>query len=417
MRKIISILIGVCFVNTSFDVYAGQVGKALEVKVMAYGKLEAAQTRKQIAHNDGISMREMLETVTDGGLVVKFVDDTILTLGGNSRLTVNELVYNPVSKDGKSVIKLGEGVFYYVSGKLRRENITIETPVASIGIRGTKLLIKNLPSKLGGSLETTIGVISGRAIVTNRVSGRRVNLGIGSLVKATRSGSNTIKTLDKIEAVDPFVVPRAAEGAKKELDEKVEKLQKATTELVSGPNSAVAQKEIEKLENEISSARQISSIMDAKSLLTAKNANSNGRNIKAVQPNPDEKNDKNKEEEPSDKTIKSTAIPVPQNKSKNLEETNTKKVINSDSTTTKLGGPRKNRGDRRSAGNENKVKPSTNKTLTKTLSVPDGTRLRVPLKAGLNSGKRRLSKPGLKPGVAKSAATTAAKTAWCSCSL
>ena len=44
MRKIISILIGVCFVNTSFDAYAGQVGKALEVKVMAYGKLEAAQT-------------------------------------------------------------------------------------------------------------------------------------------------------------------------------------------------------------------------------------------------------------------------------------------------------------------------------------------------------------------------------------
>ena len=151
--------------------------------------------------------------------VVKFVDDTILTLGGNSRLVVNELVYNPVSKDGKSVIKLGEGVFYYVSGKLRRENITIETPVASIGIRGTKLLIKNLPSKVGGSLETTIGVISGRAIVTNRVSGRRVNLGIGSLVKATRSGSNTIKTLDKIEALDPFVVPKAAEGAKKELEE------------------------------------------------------------------------------------------------------------------------------------------------------------------------------------------------------
>ena len=119
-----------------------------------------------------------------------------------------------------------------------------------------------------------------------------------------------------------------------------------------------------------------------------------------MQPNPDEKNDKNKEEEPSDKKIKSTAIPVPQNKSKNPEETNTKKVINSDSTSTKLGGLPKNRGDRRSAGNENKVKPSTSKTLTKTLRVPDGTRLRVPLKAGLNSGKRRLSKPGLKPGIA-----------------
>ena len=71
-----------------------------------------------------------------------------------------------------------------------------------------------------------MSVISGRAIVTDRVSGRRVNLGIGSLVKATRSGSNTIKTLDKIEALDPFVVPKAAEGAKKELDEKVEKLHK-----------------------------------------------------------------------------------------------------------------------------------------------------------------------------------------------
>ena len=290
MRKIISILIGVCFINTAFDAYAGQVGNALEVKVLAYGKMEADQNRKQITQNDGILMRQMLETVPDGGLVVKFVDDTTLTLGGNSRLTVNELVYNPISKDGKSVIKLGKGVFYYVSGKLRRENITIETPVASIGIRGTKLLIKNLPSKVGGSLETTIGVISGRAIVTNRVSGRRVNLVTGTLVKAARSGSNTVKTLDKIQAIDPFVVPKAAEGAKKELDEKVEKLQKATSELASGSDKISAQKEIEKLENEISSARQISTIMETKSLLTSKNTKSNRSNIKTVQPNSNEKN-------------------------------------------------------------------------------------------------------------------------------
>ena len=75
MRKIISILIGVCFIYTAFDAYAGQVGNALEVKVLAYGKMEADQNRKQITQNDGILMRQMLETVPDGGLVVKFVDE------------------------------------------------------------------------------------------------------------------------------------------------------------------------------------------------------------------------------------------------------------------------------------------------------------------------------------------------------
>ncbi len=76
------------------------------------------------------------------GLVM--ADDSTLSLGPNSELVLKDYVFNP--KEGKFsfVTKMAKGTFSYLSGiigKLAPDSIRMEMPVATIAVRGTKLLV------------------------------------------------------------------------------------------------------------------------------------------------------------------------------------------------------------------------------------------------------------------------------------
>ncbi|MDR3580933.1 MAG: FecR family protein [Oryzomonas sp.] len=71
-------------------------------------------------------------------------DDSTLALGPNSELALKDYIFNP--KEGKFsfVTRMAKGTFSYLSGiigKLSPGSIRIETPEATIAVRGTKLLV------------------------------------------------------------------------------------------------------------------------------------------------------------------------------------------------------------------------------------------------------------------------------------
>jgi hypothetical protein len=76
---------------------------------------------------------------------VTFIDNTTLSLGENSRITLTKVVFNPDKGDFAFVTYLLRGTFMFVSGsiaKLRPEAVNILTPTATIGIRGTRFLVE-----------------------------------------------------------------------------------------------------------------------------------------------------------------------------------------------------------------------------------------------------------------------------------
>ncbi|MCK5167854.1 MAG: FecR domain-containing protein, partial [Rhodospirillaceae bacterium] len=85
---------------------------------------------------DMVGAGEILSTGKNSSMTVKFMDSTIMTLGSDAEVEVDELVFNPngKAKDNHIVISLAEGTYYYVSGKIKKENVTILTPTATIGI-------------------------------------------------------------------------------------------------------------------------------------------------------------------------------------------------------------------------------------------------------------------------------------------
>ena len=143
---------------------AGEIGNVHLVKVWALGT-PAGGAQQPLYRADELFADELVETVEDGALHIRFLDNTKLRLGSASKVTLDSFVYDPATSAGELTADLGEGVFRFITGKLNNEGIEIRTPVAVIGVRGTDFIASVTSSFL------IVAVISGIVIVTPRVAG------------------------------------------------------------------------------------------------------------------------------------------------------------------------------------------------------------------------------------------------------
>jgi len=98
-----------------------------------------------VALGDPIELMDELRTGPDGSVGITFEDETLLSLGPDSAMVIDDMVYAPASGDAAFSANLLGGSLSYVSGgiaKLRPENVRLSTPTATIGIRGTALAIR-----------------------------------------------------------------------------------------------------------------------------------------------------------------------------------------------------------------------------------------------------------------------------------
>ena len=107
--------------------------------VVRQGQTLSAKIGFEIWEND------TLRTGPDGSIGVVFNDDTLLSLGPGSVLAIDEYVFTPNQGKFSIVLRMLKGTAAYQSGlisKLAPESAHFETPSASIGIRGTKFVVK-----------------------------------------------------------------------------------------------------------------------------------------------------------------------------------------------------------------------------------------------------------------------------------
>ena len=142
---------------------AGEIGNVHLVKVWAYGT-PTGGSQQPLYRADDLFADELVETVEDGALHIRFLDNTKLRLGSSSMVTLDTFVYDPSTSAGELTADLGEGVFRFITGKLNNEGIEIRTPVAVIGVRGTDFIV------LVTSISTIVAVLSGSITITPRVA-------------------------------------------------------------------------------------------------------------------------------------------------------------------------------------------------------------------------------------------------------
>jgi hypothetical protein len=86
-----------------------------------------------------------LKTGVQSSLGVTFKDETVMSFGPDTELTVDEYLYAPSQGKLKLGSKLAKGSLNYISGviaKLQPDAVTVTTPTGTIGVRGTHFAIK-----------------------------------------------------------------------------------------------------------------------------------------------------------------------------------------------------------------------------------------------------------------------------------
>jgi hypothetical protein len=60
-------------------------------------------------------------------------------------MSIESFLFNPVNKELSFIARMIHGTFSFITGqiaKLAPERVTFETPDATLGVRGTKFLVK-----------------------------------------------------------------------------------------------------------------------------------------------------------------------------------------------------------------------------------------------------------------------------------
>lgn len=87
-----------------------------------------------------VEMNDAVRT-TQGKVGITFEDDTRVQINENSRLVIDDFVYDPNGKKGgKLAVNIAQGTVRYASGQIAKNNpqaVAVNTPVATIGVRGT----------------------------------------------------------------------------------------------------------------------------------------------------------------------------------------------------------------------------------------------------------------------------------------
>lgn len=88
---------------------------------------------------------DILETGADGAIGIVLADETTLSMGADGLMALDEMIYDPESQEGSLSMMAFKGLYTVVSGMVSKTDpdaMVINTPVGSIGIRGTQIGIE-----------------------------------------------------------------------------------------------------------------------------------------------------------------------------------------------------------------------------------------------------------------------------------
>jgi fibronectin-binding autotransporter adhesin len=104
-------------------------------------------------NGDNVEKGDVLQSGSDSTLGITFVDGTVFGLSSNARMVLNEMVYDPNGSNNSSLMSLVAGTISFVAGQTAKHgDMKIDTPVATMGIRGTAVLVQidfSIPGQSG----------------------------------------------------------------------------------------------------------------------------------------------------------------------------------------------------------------------------------------------------------------------------
>jgi len=134
-----------------------------------------------------IPLNAHITTGPDGRFQLLLLDETIITLGPNSDMVLDEFVYDPNTSVGKIIASLAKGTFRFVTGKIAHrnpDNIKLKIPVGDLGFRGTDVETEVSPDGSG-----SVKLFAGQVGINEYKTGALLLLNPGEMVTFTADGT------------------------------------------------------------------------------------------------------------------------------------------------------------------------------------------------------------------------------------
>ena len=172
-KKILIILVFLTIPNLSNanTDFIGVIGAAVgEIK---------NQNNEILQNGSKIFFGDTIVSKKNANAQILFIDQTVLTLGEDTEMTIDEFIYDPKNNEGSFVSSVKSGTVKFITGQISKNNpedLEVKVPAGTLGARGTEFIVlagKNNQSTvvlLGPGPENTLGMIPGNLILSDGIS-------------------------------------------------------------------------------------------------------------------------------------------------------------------------------------------------------------------------------------------------------
>ncbi|MBI1326913.1 MAG: hypothetical protein GC136_04640 [Alphaproteobacteria bacterium] len=141
------------------------IGEVQEIKGAA-SVTRADGSEEKLESGSPIYQGDIVHTDSDGAVNIAFVDESTFAVSKDADLKIDNFVYNAGTTDSKTEFSVLRGIFVYQSGEVGQadpDDVSINTPIGSIGIRGTTIAGDIKPA----GEESSISLVDGAIVVRN----------------------------------------------------------------------------------------------------------------------------------------------------------------------------------------------------------------------------------------------------------
>ena len=137
------------------------------------------QDNESLQNGSKIFFGDTIVSKQNANAQILFIDQTVLTLGEDTEMTIDEFIYDPNSNEGSFVSSVKSGTVKFITGQISKNNpedLEVKYPAGTLGARGTEFIVlaeKNNQSTvvlLGPGPENTLGMIPGNLILSDGIS-------------------------------------------------------------------------------------------------------------------------------------------------------------------------------------------------------------------------------------------------------
>ncbi len=114
---------------------AAEIGVTAAAQNQVLG--EQGGTSRALTAGSAVFQDEVIRTGQRSMAQILFLDETSLSIGPLSEVSLDRFVYDPASGVGSVVLNATKGAFRFITGSQNPANYELKTPFAGIGVRGT----------------------------------------------------------------------------------------------------------------------------------------------------------------------------------------------------------------------------------------------------------------------------------------